>query len=189
MSREILDKLINALYCDEAGRWRLNLLPINTINIIGRRFGKLVVAAYSHTTQNRKACWKCKCDCGRVVILRGNDLLSGRTKSCWCWKTADVSRHGESKHDIYRIWAGMKQRCNRPKTRSYKYYGARGVIVCERWIKSFDAFLKDMGPRPSKRHSIDRINNDGNYEPENCRWATAKQQAANKRKALKGLEG
>lgn len=84
----------------------------------------------------------------------------------------------------YQIWAAMKTRCTNSQTRAYKYYGARGICVCDRWMNSFDAFLLDMGPRPSKKHSIDREDNDGNYEPGNCRWATKEEQNANRRNAI-----
>lgn len=134
-----------------------------------------------------------RCDCGVEKVVRGRDLLIGYSHSCGCLqreltavKIADRSRtHGHSakatRTSEYVIWTTMKQRCHNPKAGGYDDYGARGISVCPQWRDSFETFLADMGSRPSKRHSLDRQDNDGNYEPGNCIWAEPVQQASNKR--------
>ena len=126
--------------------------------------------------------WVCKCDCGNRVELTDRVILGGKTKSCGCdhhWKT-----HGQSDTVEYQTWRSMLKRCENPKYHNYRLYGGRGVKVCERWHQ-FENFFADMGPRPSDKHSIDRINNDGNYEPGNCRWATWSEQRLNQRRQLR----
>lgn len=129
--------------------------------------------------------WLCRCSCGKVVSIAGANLLADRCRSCGCKKSAYIgighTTHGRSKTPEHNIWCAMRQRCGNPSDNGYEYYGARGITVCERWRDSFENFYEDMGPRPSSGHSIDRINNDGNYEPSNCRWATRLVQAHNSR--------
>lgn len=131
----------------------------------------------------------CRCDCGLEKIVHGRNLRTGKTRSCGCLRN-EVASKGNSRHrhsrnnqartKTYNTWAGMMQRCRYPKHQRYDDYGGRGIEVCERWL-DFTNFLADMGDRPAKM-SIDRIDPDGDYEPSNCRWATAQQQQANKRK-------
>lgn len=152
-------------------------------NLSGIRFGRLI--AQKPIAQKRYACiWLCLCDCGKTVEVLGARLNSGRTTSCSCYKTEIQSElhvtHGQSKSRTYRIWSGIRNRCTNPNVLSYPYYGGRGIKLCERW-RSFDNFLADMGEAP-EACSIDRINNDGNYEPGNCRWTTQLVQAKNCRK-------
>ncbi len=139
--------------------------------------------------------WVYRCSCGNERVLARRSVLSGNTKSCGCLNTElrlqrntkhGLSKRGDPVPDCYWVWVIMKQRCSNPKNISYKYYGAKGVSVCQSWVNSFEAFIKDMGPRPTKQHSIDRINPFGNYEPENCRWATKKEQAINQRRNYGG---
>lgn len=133
--------------------------------------------------------WMCKCDCGNIKPILGRSIRSGATVSCGCYNlnslSSRVSTHGESKNRKktaeYNCWISIKDRCCNTKTKAYKDYGGRGIIICEKWRYSFDDFLEDMGRKPTIRHSIDRIDVNGNYEPSNCRWATAQEQSKNKR--------
>lgn len=154
----------------------------------GDRYGRLVVirevaSIVSNGEKLRRV--ECICDCGVVKEYRLHSLRTGNTRSCGCFVKENVGvgpkKHGLSESCEYRIWQGMKRRCRAVGDACYRHYGGRGIKVCERWSASFEAFYEDMGPRPSDKHSIDRINNDGDYEPSNCRWATSKEQSRNKR--------
>jgi hypothetical protein len=152
------------------------------IDMVGQRYGRLVVTAYHSTVNNKKAYWLCNCDCGQTTVVHGTKLRSGHTKSCGCLNREQLHRglyrtHGMRHSPEYAVWRAMHRRAN---TVSFNYYGARGITVCEDW-HNFANFYTDMGPRPSAQYSIDRIDNDGNYEPTNCVWALRKQQARNTR--------
>lgn len=159
------------------------------VDLRGRRFGRLTVARYAGAVK-RIHWWQCACDCGRATtVCREN--LGRHTFSCGCLHS-DVSggvvKHGQSGSGIYKIWIGVLDRCTNSGRPYSKYYVDRGITVCDRWRygedgkTGFECFLDDMGQRPSPDLSIDRIDNDGNYEPSNCRWATRSQQQRNKRK-------
>lgn len=156
--------------------------------MVGRRFGRLVVTGFADTVR-RNFRWNVVCDCGGSAIVMGYSLTGGSTRSCGCLtkeRTAEQNKtlrqrrtHGKRKTPEYNSWDAMHRRCNDKKNIAYANYGGRGIRVSDRW-SSFEVFLSDMGSRPEGT-SIDRINNDGNYEPGNCRWATRSQQAKNKR--------
>lgn len=156
----------------------------NFKDLEGMRFDKLTVKAYAGRLRGSHA-WSCICDCGNTVIRQGKQLGLSRyeSKSCGCVvkekaKTARVS-HGMTNTKTFRAWSNMKNRTQNPNHPAYHRYGGRGVGVCERWLKSFSFFLEDMGECPEGL-TLERINNSGNYEPGNCKWATWKEQAANK---------
>ena len=152
------------------------------IDLTGRKFGRLTVISRGDNTKNKRIRWHCQCDCGGDALVVGAHLKNGNTQSCGCiHKKGLVERqtsHGMSETAEYATWMHMKQRCDNISDKDYKDYGGRGIEVCDRWRK-FENFYEDMGPRP-KGASINRINNDGNYEPGNCEWAGGKDQARNK---------
>ena len=171
------------------------------IDLTGRRFNRWLVIEqapyeYTGTPPHQKKVvgqsrWKCKCDCGTIKerVLYGS-LVRGHSQSCGCMHWEQMRKPEEdkvTKNPIYCIWMSMKTRCYNPRHPSFKYYGLRGIRVCQRWLDSFDTFVQDMGPRPSKEFSIERKNNDGHYTPINCVWATRDEQNSNKRSNTKVL--
>lgn len=155
----------------------------NAINLVGQKFSRLTVTERSTVNAGIKAHWHCVCDCGKTSIVATSDLKSGHTKSCGCLndevrKTKPI-KHGFNRTPTHVSWLAMLARCSNSNLKSYKNYGGRGITVCARW-SSFENFLADIGERPHGR-SIDRIDVNGNYEPGNCRWATASEQRRNQR--------
>ena len=155
----------------------------NAIDLIGHKYNRWTVIerVFPNTNQGSTQ-WLCRCDCGNTAIVPRNNLRSGASKSCGCWNLENIKEmattHGKTKTREYEIWSGMKKRCLNPNSKAYSYYGGRGIKICDSWKNDFTAFLTDMGPCPANLE-LDRIGNNGNYEPGNCRWATRKEQMQN----------
>lgn len=167
-------------------------MPKRAKNLTGKSFGRLTAVEYAGLNSSRKSQWLCVCACGAEKLIRQRELLSGATKSCGCLqremasKRAPENNSKNAKHSLsqspeYRIWNAMKQRCNNANDKNFKDYGGRGIFVCDAW-NDFSSFIADMGRRPAKHLTIDRIDNDDGYYKENCRWATRKTQRANQRR-------
>jgi len=154
----------------------------NLKDLSDKKFNRLRVISINVKDKRGEYSWNCVCDCGNKTTVLGGNLRSGNTQSCGCLQKERTTKHSMHKHPAYWVWIAMKQRCGNPKCKAYKNYGGRGIVICERWLESFNSFWEDMGSTWRRGLSIDRINNDGNYEPENCRWATSKQQNNNQRK-------
>ena len=166
-------------------------MPI--LDLTGKKFGRLTVLRKDGRDRHGMRLWECACDCGKIIKTRKGALTSGRSKSCGCFniegRIQRATKHGMHLSPEYTAWRHMIDRCKNIKNKHFDDYGGRGITVCERWHNSFENFYADMGPRPSQKHSIDRIDNNCGYEPSNCRWATATTQALNKRKQMRNTSG
>lgn len=156
-----------------------------SLDLTGQQFGKWKVLSLSHRDQSGGVWWLCQCDCGSDARpVRANSLRSGRSTSCGCHHKAVVTTHGMTRTPTFRSWESMKQRCLNPKSPDYRIYGGRGIKVHGPWIDSFEQFLSDMGERPQGA-SLDRLDTDKDYAPDNCRWATPTQQLRNRRDTVR----
>lgn len=152
-------------------------------NITGQVYGNLTVKSFAGKDCNRICYWNCECSCGNNVVVMGGNLK--RQRSCdKCGRKRQgetITTHGMSRTSEYYIWNGARKRCSLENDKAFKNYGGRGITMCDEWFNSFDAFIRDMGPRPSSRHCIERLDNQLGYFKENCVWATYRTEARNKR--------
>jgi len=153
------------------------------INLTGQKFGRLTVIKFAGVDEKGRTMWECQCECGSLIIVRSDNLKRGISKSCGCFSREMASKrlkkYENTDHYLYKTWMGMKLRCESKSSGMYKYYGERGIKICDRW-KNYDNFYNDMIGGYKKGLTIDRINCNGDYEPPNCRWATMTDQANNK---------
>lgn len=182
---EVLGRNLTGGITRSCGCYRRDVLSkTRRLDLSNRWFGRLRVIRSIGSRSGRQF-WKCLCSCGNVTDVESSSLVRGNTTSCGCARyenaTASSTTHGMSHLPEYSTWKSIRRRCLVETSKDYKDYGGRGIKICDTWIESFENFYADMGPRPSPNHSIDRENNNGNYEPGNCRWTTAEEQALNKR--------
>lgn len=159
-------------------------------DITGQRFGRLTVICRDGTNRNRASTWRCMCDCGNEVIAVGSNLRTGWTQSCGCLRKDQLTTHGKRKSRLWVVWMGMRRRCNKPYDKAYNNYGARGITICKEWddFQAFHDWAMANGydeNAPRGQCTIDRIDNDKGYCPENCRWVDTKTQNSNRRKRNK----
>lgn len=162
------------------------------VDLNGMVFGRLTVLSFAGhliegTKQRKRRLWCCQCECGKTVNVPTSNLTSGNSTSCGCMRFGGKPgnpTHGQSRTFEHRVWKGMRQRCLNPLNAVYRDYGGRGIRICERW-DSFENFLADMGPVPGPKHSIERKDPNGNYEPDNCVWLPKRRQSRNRRDTIR----
>ena len=167
----------------------INSGVLTMMDLCGKVFGRWTVVKEAERKRNTRY-WHCKCECGTEKAVYQGTLVNGRSPSCGCISKERMTNHGLYKSKEFKVWSGMISRCKNESQVSYPNYGGRGITVCDRWAKSFSAFISDMGMRPDGNYEIDRIDGDGNYEPSNCRWATPSENSQNRRSFSKsGYKG
>lgn len=154
------------------------------LDLVGQVFGRLTVVSKADRSNSRKVLWNCECSCGNSKVVRGCSLKSGDTQSCGCLNAERAkglhTTHGLHKHPLYKVFIGMIDRCFNPKSTHYEDYGGRGITICDRWKDSLGNFIEDVAVGYGKGLHLDRINNDGNYTPDNVRWVTPQQNNMNR---------
>ena len=164
-------------------------MPRPATNILGQRFGRLTVVRRNGSSTRGAAQWLVQCDCGTMKTVRTDQLTTGNTVSCGCFRKENppTKTHGLTNSFEFGCWSAMKYRCSSPNHKGYKHYGGRGISVCERWAHSFENFYADMGACPFPNGSIERINNDIGYNPDNCKWLPRNEQSKNRRNVKRGV--
>ena len=161
------------------------------IDLTGQKFGRLFVIKRNGSNDRKRALWLCQCECGNKVTVIGDLLRNGHVRSCGCLRPEIITKHGYAKHSqvdrLYRVWRAMKTRCNNPNRKEYKYYGGRGITICDEWnnYETFREWALKNGYDENAEwgvYTLDRIDSNGNYEPSNCRWISIEEQQRNKNK-------